>query len=489
MPELRSSTLSIAHDNVVIPLYNRADVVPSIVHLGLGGFARAHLAMFLDRLLAAGGDPRWSVSGVGLMPGDAAMRDALAAQDRLYTLVTRASTEAGDAEARVIGSIAEYLFAPDDPEAVIERLAAPTTHLVTLTVTEAGYGYGDDGFDLDRAGARADTAPGAVPVTAWGFLAAALRRRRDRGLPPFTVLSCDNMPGNGEIARAALIGFTRHLDPELAAWIEHSVGFPSCMVDRITPATTDRDREETAKLTGLDDRWPVCSERFAQWVIEDRFTGPRPPVEQAGAQLVADVAPYEGMKLRLLNASHQVMSYLGLLAGFTEVHEVCEDADFARFLADYQALEGEPTLDAVPGIDLADYRAQLLERFRNQAIRDTLARQVVDGSSRIPVFVLPVIGDLAAAGRPFPRAALTLAAWHACLLRGATSPASRLITNDARLDELEAAAAADPGAADGFLDAVYVGAAVPDAVRSAVRDAATALKRLGPLGAVRALAA
>lgn len=485
MTGLHSSSLSGAHDNVVIPFYSREGVTPGIVHLGLGGFARAHLAMYLDALLAAGGDPAWSLSGVGLMPGDAAMRDALAAQDRLYTLVTRATAD--DAEARIIGSIAEYLFAPDDPEAVIERLAAPTTHLVTLTVTEAGYGRGEHGFDLDRAGARADAQPGATPTTAWGFLAAALRRRRKRGLPAFTVLSCDNMPGNGEIARDALLGFASSADSGLAEWISAEVAFPSCMVDRITPATTDRDREETAALTGLDDRWPVCSERFAQWVIEDRFSGPRPPVERVGAQLVADVAPYEAMKLRLLNASHQVMSYLGLLAGFAEVHEVCDDPDLARFLVGYMAEEATPTLDDVPGIDLAAYRAQLLERFRNRAIRDTLARQVVDGSSRIPVFLLPVIADLAVAGRPFPRSALVLAGLHACLAGGAADPSSRLITADARLDELEAAAAADPGAADGFLDAAY-GAAVPGAVRDAVRAAAAALRELGPREAVRSLA-
>lgn len=484
MLELRSSTLGDARD-AAVPAYDRDGAVPGIVHLGLGGFARAHLAMYLDALLAAGGDARWTLSGVGLMPGDAAMRDALTAQDCLYTLVTRASAE--DAEARIIGSVSEYLFAPDDPEAVIERLAAPTTHLVTLTVTEAGYGRGDHGFDPDRAGTRADAAPGATPTTAWGFLAAALRRRRERGLPAFTVLSCDNMPGNGEVARAALLGFAACADPDLAEWIAAETAFPSCMVDRITPATTDRDREATAALTGLQDRWPVCSERFTQWVIEDRFSGPRPPVETVGAQLVDDVAPYEGMKLRLLNASHQAMAYLGLLVGFTEVHEVCDDPDFAEFLSGYMTEEGAPTLDEVPGIDLPAYQQQLLERFRNQAIRDTLARLVVDGSSRIPAFLLPVIADLAATGRPFARSALVLASWHACLARGAADPAARLITADARLDELEAAAAADPTAAGGFLDTVY-GDEVPTGVRDAVRAAAASLRELGPREAIRHLA-
>ncbi|MBK0417523.1 mannitol dehydrogenase family protein [Leucobacter sp. CSA1] len=491
MADLRSSTLSIAKDNVVIPLYNRDARTPSIVHIGLGGFSRAHLAMYLDRLLARGADDGrdWSLCGVGLMPGDSAMRDVMEAQDRLYTLVTRASS--GDEEARIIGSVSEYLFAPDDPEAVIRRLAAPGTLVVTLTVTEAGYGMSGEGetFDIDRAGARADAEPGALPRTAWGLLAEALRRRRAEGIPPFTVLSCDNIQGNGEVARAALVGFARHVDPGLAGWIDENVAFPNSMVDRITPATTDRDRAAVAELTGLEDRWPVCSERFEQWVVEDRFSPVRPPLDAVGAQFVPDVAPYEKMKLRLLNASHQAMSYLGLLEGFTEVHEACEDPDFSGFVAGYLREEAAPTLDPVPGVDLADYRAALLSRFRNRAIRDTLARQVVDGSSRIPAFLLPVALERAAHGLAVERCALVLAAWQACLLRGARDPGARLVTHDARLAELESAALGDEAEPGSFLDAALAPAAVPDALREAYLTARENLERLGPRGAIRAIAA
>lgn len=488
MTDLNSSTLSAANDNVVIPPYDRDATLPGIVHFGLGGFSRAHLTMYLDRLLAAGGDAGWALSGVGLMPLDARMRDTMNAQDRLYTLVTRSPD--GTAEARIIGSVAEYLFAPDDPEAVLERLAAPTTRIVTLTVTEAGYGVDDatGSFDLDRAGARADAAVGAVPTTVWGYLTAALARRKDRGLSPFTVLSCDNIQGNGAVAREALTSFARHVDPELAAFIETDVAFPNSMVDRITPATTPADIDTVEKLTGLRDEWPVGSEQFEQWVIEDRFPAGRPPLETAGAQFVDDVAPYEKMKLRLLNASHQAMSYLGLLEGFTYVHDVCEDPDFAAFLRAYMHDEAEPTLDPVPGIDLADYQDQLISRFSNRAIMDTLARQVVDGSDRVPKFLVPVIQDRLATDQPLDRCALVLAAWSAALLVGARSPERRLITSDTRLEALEAAALADDEQPGAFLRLVPTLGIDDERLTAAYVAARTRLAELGPREAVRTLA-
>jgi mannitol 2-dehydrogenase len=486
--DLSSSTLSNVNDNVVIPPYDRTGTLSGIVHFGLGGFSRAHLAMFLDRALSEGGSPEWALCGVGLMPGDARMRDVLAAQDRLYTLVTR--TPDGAAEARVIGSVAEYLYAPDDREAVIEKLASPEVRIASLTVTEAGYGVDDvtGVFDLDRAGARADTAPGAAPTTVWAFLAAGLARRRERGLPAFTVLSCDNIQGNGAVAREALVSFARAVDPELADWIAAEVAFPNSMVDRITPATTPADVEAVEALTGLRDAWPVSSEAFAQWVVEDRFSSGRPDLERVGVQFVDDVAPYEKMKLRLLNAAHQAMSYLGLLEGFGFVHEVVDDSEFAAFLAGYMREEAEPTLDPVPGIDLAAYQAELLARFSNRAIQDTLARQVVDGSDRIPKFLVPVITDRLAAGGSVARCALVLAAWQACLARGARDPEERLITSDARLDALEAAALADDETPGAFLTLVPTLGIDDPRLTSAYLAARSSLAEHGPRGAVRALA-
>lgn len=488
MADLNSSTLSNANDNVVIPSYDRVGTLSGIVHFGLGGFSRAHLAMYLDRALSEGGSAEWGLCGVGLMPGDARMRDVLAAQDRLYTLVTR--TPDGSAQAQVIGSIAEYLYAPDDPEAVIEKLASPAVRIVSLTVTEAGYGVDDATgiFDVDRAGARVDTTPGATPTSVWGFLAAGLRRRRDRGLRAFTVLSCDNIQANGEVAREALVSFTRAVDPELAEWISAEVAFPLSMVDRITPATTPADIEAVERLTGLRDAWPVSSEAFAQWVIEDRFPAGRPDLERVGVQFVDDVSPYEKMKLRLLNATHQAMSYVGLLEGFAFVHEVVDDADFSAFLAGYMREEAEPTLDAVPGIDLAAYRAELLARFSNRAIQDTLARQVVDGSDRIPKFLAPVIRDRLAAGGSVARCALVLAAWQACLAIGAQDPRKRLITSDTRLDVLEAAALADEDQPGAFLALVPTLGIDDPRLTSAYVAARISLAERGPRGAVRTLA-
>lgn len=443
--------------------------------------------MYLDRLLSAGGYEGWAICGVGLMPLDARMRDTMAAQDRLYTLVTRDSD--GAVDARIIGSVAEYLFAPDDPEAVIERLAAPSTRIVTLTVTEAGYGVDDatGEFDLDRAGARGDIAPGATPTTVWGYLAAALLRRAERSIPPFTVLSCDNIQGNGGVAREALVSFARHIDPGLAERIATEVAFPNSMVDRITPATTPDDIAAVEQITGLRDAWPVGSERFEQWVIEDRFPAGRPPLETVGAQFVADVAPYEKMKLRLLNASHQAMSYLGLLEGFAYVHEVCEDEDFADFLRGYMHEEAEPTLDSVPGIDLAAYQEQLIARFSNRAIMDTLSRQIVDGSDRIPKFLMPVIADQLAVGGVPLRCALVLAAWQSCLLRGALDPQRRLITSDTRLETLEAAALADEDRPGAFLELVPTLSLGDPHFADTYRAARELLRERGPRGAVRAL--
>ncbi|MCK6065852.1 MULTISPECIES: mannitol dehydrogenase family protein [Microbacterium] len=487
MTDLNSSTLSNANDNVVIPPYDRDETLSGVVHFGLGGFSRAHLAMYLDRALSAGGERGWGVCGVGLMPGDARMRDVLAAQDRLYTLVTRSPDGATDA--RVIGSVAEYLYAPDSPEAVIEKLASPEVRIVSLTVTEAGYGVDDvtGRFDLDRAGARSDAVAGAVPTTVWGFLVAGLARRRERGIPPFTVLSCDNIQGNGAVAREALVGFARVAAPGLADWIATEVAFPNSMVDRITPATTSADIDAVEEITGLRDAWPVCAEEFAQWVIEDRFPAGRPALETVGAQFVADVAPYEKMKLRLLNASHQAMSYLGLLAGFTYVHDVVDDPDFAAFLGAYMREEAEPTLDPVPGIDLAAYRAQLLARFSNRAIQDTLARQVVDGSDRIPKFLVPVIEDRLATGGSLARCALVLAAWQACLARGAEDERQRLITHDIRLPLLEAAAVADEADPGAFLTHVPTLGVDDPRLREAYLAARALLSERGPRGAAIAL--
>jgi mannitol 2-dehydrogenase len=319
----------------------------------------------------------------------------------------------GNVQARVIGSIVDYRYAPDGAEAVVERLADPGTHIVSLTVTEGGYQIDPvtGRFGATEPNVLLDLQPGAVPSSAFGLVTEAMARRRTRGLRPFTVMSCDNITGNGAVARKAFVGFAALRDPGLAAWIDAEGAFPNSMVDRITPTTTAEDRALLAERFGMLDDWPVVCEPYQQWVLEDRFCDGRPPWHDAGVQLVDDVQAYELMKLRLLNAGHQALGYLGYLAGHRYTDEVCDDPVFARFLLDYMEREATPTLAPVSGVDLPGYRRTLLERFRNPYVRDPLARLCSESSDRIATFLLPVIREQRAAGRDISRSALVVAAW------------------------------------------------------------------------------
>ena len=409
MTVLTGNTL--AELNVPVPGYDRSQVTTGIVHIGVGGFHRSHQAMYIDTLMNGGAAMDWGICGIGLQPSNVRMRDVLAAQDGLYTLVLRHSD--GTWDARVIGSIVEYLFAPDDPEAAIEKMAAPGTRIVSLTVTEGGYNLDavTGEFNGSDPSVVADLRPGAAPRTVFGLVTEALARRRDRGIPAFSILSCDNIQGNGRVSRHAFTAFARLRDPGLASWITSHVRFPNCMVDRITPQTTEADRAELSRRFGLDDQWPVLCEPFTQWVLEDSFSAGRPPLEDAGVQIVSDVEPYELMKLRLLNAGHQALCYPGYLTGYRLVHEVTTDPLFAGFLLDYMTAEAIPTLRPVPGIDLRQYARQLIERFSNPEVRDTVARLCANTSDLIPKFLLPVIRAQLAAGGPFTRSAAVVASW------------------------------------------------------------------------------
>ncbi|MBJ7600135.1 MAG: mannitol dehydrogenase [Candidatus Nephthysia bennettiae] len=444
MTPLDATTVGGSHPHVAVPAYDRTTVTPGIVHFGVGAFHRSHEAMYIDRILNAGYTD-WGICGVGVTPYDTAIRDVLREQDYLYTLIT--VTPDGTAEARVIGSVVDFLYAPDNPAAALEKLVDPATRIVSLTITEGGYSINDatGEFDPHDPGTLADLAAGdSTPKSVLGFIVAALKVRKAMGTPPFTVMSCDNIQGNGGVARKAVVAFAERKDPQHAAWIADNVPFPNSMVDRITPATTDQTRASVAADYGITDAWPIRSEAFEQWVLEDRFSCGRPPLETAGVQIVDDVEPYELMKLRLLNASHQAMSYLGLLAGATYVHEVCRDPLFVNFLLGYMHKEAIPTLRPVPGIDLSAYCDQLIARFGGEVIQDTLARQVIDGSDRIPKFLLPVVAEQLAHGRDIGCCALVLAAWSH-FLGGAT----KVAPVDKRLAELQSAVADErhhPGA-------------------------------------------
>lgn len=398
-------------DGVEVPGYDRSKVTVGIVHFGVGGFHRAHQAMYVDALMNEGESLDWGICGIGVLPADRRMQQVLTDQEGLYTLVVKRPD--GSLHPRVVGSIVEYLFAPDSPEAVIEKMAAESTRIVSLTITEGGYTIDQvtGEFDAQDPAVRADLAPGAVPATVVGLVTEALRRRRERGLPGFTIMSCDNIQGNGDTAARTFSAFARLRDPELASWMEQNVGFPNSMVDRITPATSPEDTQRLADEFGLEDGWPVVCEPFTQWVLEDRFTAGRPPFEDVGVQLVEDVVPYELMKLRLLNAGHQALGYLGFLAGFRYVHEVAGDPLFATFLRAYMDHEGTPTLSPVPGVDLDDYKTTLVERFANPGVADTLARINFGSSDRISLWVLPVIRHQLEHGGELERAAAVVAGW------------------------------------------------------------------------------
>lgn len=487
MTALSSNTLANIPPDVARPAYNRSAVSAGIVHFGVGAFHRSHEAMFVDRVLALG-HSEWGIVGVGTLPGDRAMLAALQPQDSLYTLVT--TSPEGKASARIIGSIIEYLYAPDDPASVLARLSDPATRIVSLTITEGGYGVNDATgvFEPQDEATLADLdglPAGAAPRSPLGFIAEGLRARRDAGRVPFTVMSCDNIQGNGGVARTAILGFTARIDPELARWIASDVSFPNSMVDRITPVTTDQARASVAERFGVEDRWPVLSESFEQWVLEDSFSDGRPPFERVGVQLVDDVEPYEAMKLRLLNASHQVMSYLGLLAGETYVHDVCKDELFSAFLLDYMEREAQPTLASVPGVDLEDYCQELMRRFGSVAIKDTLARQIVDGSERIPKFLLPVVREQLRMNGPIDRSALALAAWSR-FIEGTADGGTALEPVDRRLTELRGAVSGEASSPGSFLDmaSVFGNLGREVRLRDAFIRARAELERFGARGAV-----
>ncbi len=389
---MKLNNASLAEIPIAKPSYDRSEIDVGIVHFGVGGFHRAHQAMYLDRLLEMGLAKEWGICGVGVLPGDRKMAKVMSDQDGLYTLIAMNSDGTGDA--RVIGSIVDHLFAPDDPDAVVELLAAPTTRIVSLTITEGGY-------FIDGAG----------PDSVFGLVTAALARRKERGVPSPTIVSCDNIEGNGDLARKAFCAYAQRTDPELATWMKANTRFPNSMVDRITPVTTPDVIEALAADFDVEDDWPFATEPFTAWVLDDDFSDGRPPYEDADVLLVEDVTPYELMKLRLLNAGHQALCYFACLAGYRVVHDAAGDPLFAEFLRQYMDSEATPTLKPVPGINLPDYKRTTIERFANPGVRDTVVRLCFGSSDRIPQWLLPVVRENLKSGEPVRLSAATVASW------------------------------------------------------------------------------
>ena len=431
---LTAATVSSLPAAVAVPTYDRSALVPSVVHIGVGGFHRAHQAVYFDDL-AARGHVDWGVVGVGLRRPQ--MGEVLSAQDGLFTVVERGAD--GD-RARVVGSLVRYLFAPDDPEAVLAALAAPCTRLVTLTITGDGYLVDDSGaLLLDDEQVQHDVQHPETPHTAVGHLVEALHRRRAAGTRPFTVLSCDNLPDSGPRARAAVLSLARVRDGGLADWIAEHVRFPSSMVDRITPETSPETRDEVEQTFGVPDRWPVVTEPFRQWVVEDDFCAGRPPLHEVGVQFVPDVGPYKVVKARLLNGGHSALGYLGSLRGHATSDRAMADPVVRDVVERLLREEVLPLLPPVPGVDLDQYLDTTLQRFANPAIADGLDRLCRRGSVKVPSYVLPSLRAAREQGQPCTLLLLVVAAWFRWL-RGTDLAGRPVEVSDPKADALQALA-------------------------------------------------
>jgi fructuronate reductase/mannitol 2-dehydrogenase len=422
-----------------VPGYRRDRLTSGVVHFGVGNFHRAHQAVYFDDL-ANLGLTRWGITGIGFRT--TRIRAALPPQDLLYTVLEQGAT---GSQARVVGALRRYIFAPERPARVLAALSAPRTRLVTLTLTGDGYPYDPAaGLVLDDD-LRRDLADPTRPSTAFGYLVAGLDQRRRSGERGLTVLSCDNRPDSAVAARAVVLALAELRDPALARWIEDQVSFPDSMVDRITPATDDTHRRQVAEQLGVRDRWPVVTEPFTQWVIEDAFVRARPPLDHVGAQFVADVAPYTQVKTRLLNGTHCALGYLGTVAGFTDTGEAMADPLMRSYVGGLMADEVAPLLRSDARIDLSDYRRTVVERLSNPFLVDPLSRLAGRASTKAPAYLLPSLLEAAEQGRPHDLLALAVAAWFRCL-RGTDLEGRPVDLADARAAELRERALA--GGAD-----------------------------------------
>ncbi|PJE36466.1 mannitol dehydrogenase [Pseudooceanicola lipolyticus] len=440
---LSETTLSDLPNGVQGPGYDRSALTPGILHVGVGNFHRAHMAVYLDRLFATGQGRDWALVGAGVRPGDAAMRDRLKAQDWLTTVV---ELDPDGLSARVIGPMVD--FVEIDTGQTVARMADPAIRIVSTTITEGGYYLRPDGgFDADHPDMVSDAAQPDAAKSVFGMILRALRLRQVAGVAPFTVMSCDNLPENGHVAKQTVTGLARLSDPEFADWIDANVAFPNSMVDCITPATSPREIDMVRDRFGIADAAPVVCEPFRQWVLEDDFPLGRPPLEVVGAEFVEDVAPYELMKLRMLNGGHAAIAYPSALLGHHFVHDAMADPLIRDWLLALERREVIPTLGSIPGVDYAAYLDTLVARFGNSAVGDTIPRLCLDGSNRQPKFILPTLADAMKADLPIQGLALEVALW--CRYCAGTDEAGKAIApnddNAAELKRRALAARQEPG--------------------------------------------
>ncbi len=450
--KLSLATLDDIGGRASLPAYRREEIRPGILHFGVGNFHRAHMAVYLHELFNQGRDLDWGIIGAGVMPSDQRMRDTLKAQDFLTTVVEQDTTRSA---ATVTGPMLDVITAPDFHR-IIETLADPLIRIVSMTITEGGY-FIDPAtgkFDPQHPAIVADAQTPDTPKTVFGLIIAGLKARRDAGHPPFTVMCCDNIPGNGEVTEATLCGLANLSDPDFAHWIHENVAFPNSMVDRITPATGQREIDLTRDVYGIEDGWPVFCEEFKQWVLEDKFPLGRPALEQVGVTFVPDVAPYELMKLRILNGGHAAIAYPAALLDIHFVHEAMEHPLIRAFLAKLEHEEIIPVVPPVPNTSLQDYFTLIENRFSNPKIGDTIPRLAQDGSNRQPKFILPSTADRLTQGSDVRGLALVSALWCR-YFEGKSDGGRTIIFNDPSAERLHAAALAsrsDPMAFIGLSD-------------------------------------
>lgn len=435
MPKLSLSSVRGLNATVSTPKYARSALTPGIVHFGVGNFHRAHLAIYLDDLFNMGLDHDWAIIGAGVLPSDEAMRQKLAAQDYLTTVVEQ---EASISQARVTGAMIDFI-PPANRARLLATLENPAIRIVSLTVTEGGYmiNPATGKFDPQHPAIARDAANPQDPTSVFGLILAGLARRKAKGLAPYTVMSCDNVPHNGVVTRNAVAGLARLFDPALADWVIANVAFPNAMVDRITPATSDRERQLVQEAYGITDNWPVFCEEFKQWVVEDHFPSGRPAWEKVGAQFVTDVTPFEYMKIRILNGGHAVIAYPGGLLDVHYVHEAMQHPLIHAFFEKVEQEEIVPSVPPVPNTNIQDYYRLIDRRFSNPKIADTERRLCLDGSNRQPKFIVPVVADNLKAGRSIKGLALESALW--CRYCYGVSESGKIIEpNDPSWDRLQA---------------------------------------------------
>ncbi|WP_337267313.1 mannitol dehydrogenase family protein [Oryzifoliimicrobium ureilyticus] len=434
--KLSLATLSEAAKTAAIPHYDRQGLKAGIVHFGVGNFHRAHQAIYLDDLFNFGKDHDWAIIGAGVLPSDAAMRDKLAAQDYLTTVVEQDNNKTA---ARVTAPMIDMLPV-GDPAAIIARLAEPDIKIVSMTITEGGYFIDASGkFNPAHPSIAADGQNPDAPSTVFGLIVAGLKARKAKGLIPFTVMSCDNIPHNGVVTKNAVVGTAQLSDPAFADWIAANVAFPNGMVDRITPATGQREIEILRETFGIEDNWPVYCEEFKQWVLEDKFTAGRPALQDVGVTFVDDVTPYEHMKIRILNGGHAAIAYPAALLDIHFVHDAMEDPTIRAFLAKLEKEEIIPIVPPVPDTSLQDYFALIERRFLNPKIADTIPRLAQDGSNRQPKFILPSTLDNLRQGRDVVGLALVSALWCR-YFAGKTDSGKDIVFNDPSAERLHEAA-------------------------------------------------